>query len=136
MKLKIEEIEIETKNKREIINIQNKVEEILEKNKIENGICLIFLPHSTAALIANEDEKRLKIDLLNFFEKLAPENFPYKHNEIDNNADSHLLSSIFKQFFIFPIENRKIIKGAWQDLMLAEFDGPRKRRIIVVLIGQ
>ena len=135
MNLKIEEFEVETKNRRELINIQEKIEEIVKKNGIENGICLIFLPHATAALIANEDEERLKQDFINFFEKIAPENFDYKHNEIDNNADSHLLSSLFKQFFIFPIKNGKIVKGTWQDLMLAEFDGPRKRKIIICIIA-
>lgn len=130
------EVYIETKHRREVINITGIIEDYLNKTNINNGLAIIFLPHSTAGLFANEDENNLKIDYINFFEKLVPENGEYNHNKIDNNGDSHLLSSIFKQFYIFPIKDRKLIKGTWQELFLAEFDGPRKRKIIIMFLGE
>ncbi|MEM4972065.1 MAG: secondary thiamine-phosphate synthase enzyme YjbQ, partial [Sulfolobales archaeon] len=74
-------------------------------------------------------------DLYDFFEKLAPEKGSYEHNRIDDNADAHLLSSLFKQFYIFPIHDGKLIRGTWQELIITEFDGPRTRMIIVMVLG-
>ncbi|MEM1611584.1 MAG: secondary thiamine-phosphate synthase enzyme YjbQ [Sulfolobales archaeon] len=101
-------------------------------------MAVVFLSHAAASLIANEDEPLLGKDLYDFFEKLAPEKGSYEHNRIDDNADAHLLSSLFKQFYIFPIHDGKLMGeggGTWQELMIAEFDGPRTRMIIVVVLG-
>jgi len=129
------EFYIETSRRREIINITDKIEKIVEESNIKNGLVLIFLPHATAGLFANEDEKYIKEDYLEFFERLVPEKENYKHNIIDNNADSHLLSSIFKQFYVFPVKDGKIVRGTWQELFLAEFDGPRHRKVVTVVVG-
>jgi len=136
MEIKFFEHNVRTSERREVINITDIVEEDLRKSKIKDGIVLVFLPHATAGLFANEDESNIKKDYLNFFERLVPEKEDYYHNQIDNNADSHLLSSIFKQFFIYPIKDGEIVKGTWQELFLAEFDRPRKRRLLVIIIGE
>jgi len=136
MKIYTKEISIQTNKRREVINITDYVEKIVRESKIKDGIVLVFLPHATAGLFANEDEPNIKKDYLNFFERLVPENGNYYHNQIDNNADSHLLSSIFKQFFIYPVKDGKLIRGTWQELFLAEFDGPRNRKIVVIIIGE
>ncbi len=130
------EIFVKTNNRREVVNITGLIEDVVKESNVKEGFVLIFLPHATAGLFANEDEPNIKKDYLNFFENLVPEEGNYYHNLIDNNADSHLLSSIFKQFFIYPIKNGNIVKGTWQDLFLAEFDGPRNRRIIVLIFGE
>lgn len=129
------EFYVRTSKRREIINITDEIEKIVEESNIKNGLVLIFLPHATAGLFANEDEKYIREDYLKLFEKLVPEKESYKHNIIDNNADSHLLSSLFKQFYIFPIKDGKIVRGTWQELFLAEFDGPRNRKIVTVVVG-
>jgi len=136
MEIKFFEHSIKTNRRRDVINITDIVEEDLRKSGIKDGIVLVFLPHATAGLFSNEDEPNIKKDYINFFERLAPEENNYYHNEIDNNADSHLLSSLFKQFFIYPIKNGKLIRGTWQELFLAEFDGPRNRRVLVIIIGR
>jgi len=136
MKIYTKEIYIQTNRRREVINITGHVEEIVDESKIKNGIVLVFLPHATAGLFSNEDEPNIKKDYLNFFERLVPEKGNYYHNQIDNNADSHLLSSIFKQFFVYPVKDGKLVKGTWQELFLAEFDGPRDRKIVVIIIGE
>lgn len=135
MKVYTKEFVVETGRRREIVNITQYVENIVYESKIKEGLVLIFVPHATAALFANEDEKYIKEDYLEFFEKLASESNNYHHNIIDNNADAHLLSSIFKQFYVFPVKDGRIIRGTWQELFLAEFDGPRHRKVIVVVMG-
>jgi secondary thiamine-phosphate synthase enzyme len=125
----MEEIIVQTSKRRELINITQEVE---KRIKIENGICFLFVPHATCALIMNEDEPLIKADYLNLFEKLVPENQNYNHNKIDNNADSHLLSLLFKPFLIIPIKNKSLYKGTWQEIFLAEFDGPRRRKVVII----
>jgi secondary thiamine-phosphate synthase enzyme len=129
------EIVVRTSKRREIINITRYLDDIVKESGVSEGVAVVFLPHATAAIIANEDEPLLSEDLYNFFEKLAPEKEDYEHNRIDNNADAHLLSSLFKQFYIFPIHDGKLVKGTWQELLLAEFDGPRTRRVVIVILG-
>ncbi len=130
------ETTIHTSRRREIINIRDILQEHVAKSKIRNGIALLFLPHATAALVANEDEPLIRKDYLNMLDKLAPENQRYEHNRIDNNADSHILSLILKQFYIFPVVNGEVVKGTWQDPMLLELDGPRERRLVIVIMGE
>ncbi|RDD52659.1 YjbQ family protein [Nanoarchaeota archaeon NZ13-N] len=136
MKIYTKEISIQTNKRREVVNITDYVEKIVRESKIREGIALVFLPHATAGLFSNEDEPNIKKDYLNLFERLVPEKEDYYHNQIDNNADSHLLSSLFKQFFIYPVKDGKLIRGTWQDLFLAEFDGPRVRRVLIIIIGK
>ena len=132
----IKEEKIQTNERREVVNITPLLEEIVMESGIQKGIVLVFVPHATAALFANEDEPNIRKDHMDFFEKLAPENGNYEHNKIDNNADAHLLSSIFKQFYIFPIKDGKVVRGTWQELFLAEFDGPRIRKVVFVVLGE
>jgi secondary thiamine-phosphate synthase enzyme len=136
LKIYTEEISIETSRRRELINISSIIQEKVSRSKIRNGIILVFLPHATAAIIANEDEPLIRKDYMKTLEKIAPENDRYEHNRIDNNADAHILSMILKQFYIFPIVNGKIVRGTWQDPMLVELDGPRHRRLVIVVIGE
>ena len=131
-----EEFHVKTNKRREVINITENIREIIKKSGIKNGIILIFVPHATAGLLVNEDEENIRKDYLNLFERLVPENGKYYHNLIDNNADSHLLSSLFKQFYILPVKDGELYRGTWQEIFLAEFDGPRERRIFVTIIGE
>ena len=136
MRVFTREITVQSRRRREVINITDHVEEFVRESGIRNGIVLVFLPHATSALFANEDEPRIRRDYENLFERLVPVNGDYHHNEIDNNADAHLLTSIFKQFYVLPIVNGELVRGTWQEVFLAEFDGPRSRRVVLVAIGE
>ncbi|ADY01428.1 hypothetical protein VMUT_1223 [Vulcanisaeta moutnovskia 768-28] len=136
MKVVTKEITVQSKRRREVINITNHIEDFVRDSGIRNGIVLVFLPHATSALFANEDEPRVRKDYENLFERLVPANGNYFHNEIDNNADAHLLTSIFKQFYVLPIMSGELVRGTWQEVFLAEFDGPRSRRVVLVTIGE
>ena len=129
----LKEFEIPTKDRYELIDITDKVKEIIKQSSIKSGLALIFVPHSTAAVLLTENETGLKQDWLKVFKKMVA-GFDFMHNRIDNNADSHILSGLVGQGKVVPVENGNIIRGAWQQIFLAEFDGPKKRKVIVKFI--
>ncbi len=130
------ELTITSRRRREVINITSHIESAVRESGIRNGIALVFLPHATAGLFANEDEPRIRRDYEGLFERLVPASGNYEHNKIDNNADAHLLASLFKQFYVLPVINGELMRGTWQEVFLADFDGPRTRNVVVVIIGE
>jgi len=136
MKVYQEEFGVKTSRRREIVDITDKIEKIVEKSKVKNGICLIFLPHATAGIILEEHESGLIKDIENEIEKLFPRGAGYEHDRIDDNADSHLASGFIGQSRIYPIKDGEIIRGTWQRALLIELDGPRHRRIYVSVMGE
>lgn len=129
----IKEFRITTENRYQLIDVTGEVEKIIGESGIKEGLCLVFVPHSTAAIILTENEEGLKKDWLAVLKKLVS-NFDFLHNQIDNNADSHILSGLLGQGKILPIENGKLVRGTWQQIFLVELDGPRKRRVVVKLL--
>ncbi|WP_069807569.1 secondary thiamine-phosphate synthase enzyme YjbQ [Vulcanisaeta thermophila] len=130
------ELVIETRQRRDIVNITDQVERVVRESGVRNGIVLVFLPHATAGLFANEDEPNIRRDYANLFERLVPASGDYHHNMIDNNADAHLLTTLYRQFYVFPVINGRLVRGTWQELFLADFDGPRSRRVVVLVMGE
>jgi len=128
----IKEFKISTRNRYELVNITSQVELVVEESGIENGLVLVFVPHSTAGIVLTEDEPGLKKDWLEFLKRIVS-GFDFEHNRIDNNADSHILSGLLGQARVLPIEKGKMIRGTWQDVFLAELDGPRTRIVKIVL---
>ncbi|MCD6085945.1 YjbQ family protein, partial [bacterium] len=104
-------------------------------SKVEDGLVLVFVPHSTAGVVLTENEKGLKNDWIEIFKKLTS-GIEFEHNKIDDNADSHLLSGLIGQGKVLPIKDGKIIRGTWQQIFLVEFDGPRERKVILEIIGK
>lgn len=124
---------ISTNKNVELIDITNKVEKIVSESGVEDGLCLISVPHSTAAVLITENESGLVSDWENFLSKLTPD-INYQHNRIDDNAESHLLSGLLGQSKVLPVENGQLNRGTWQQIFLAELDGPRSTRNVVVKI--
>jgi secondary thiamine-phosphate synthase enzyme len=136
MKTHTANIKIATNNRVELINITQRVNEALRGAGIKNGLLVVFTRHTTSALTINEDEQRLKRDLLELLERIVPSDADYRHNEIDNNADAHLRSSLMQPFLIIPVINGSLQLGTWQSLFFVELDGPRNREVIVTIIGE
>jgi len=136
MKTHSANIKIATNNRVELVNITQRVNEALRGAGIKNGLLVVFTKHTTSALTINEDEHRLKRDLLELLEKMVPSDADYRHNEIDNNADAHLRSSLMQPFLIIPVINGSLQLGTWQSLFFVELDGPRNREVIVTIIGE
>ena len=129
------QIKIQTTKKQEMIDLTIKIEEILEKSKIKNGLLNIYTPHSTAAVIINENhDPNICKDILNSLNKLIPEGV-WLHDKIDNNAAAHIKASILGPSETIPIRERKLQLGVWQSPMFVELDGPKGRTIIITIIS-
>ena len=127
---------INTKGFNDIIDITDKVSEIVEKSKIKDGICLISCPGATVGITTIEYDPNLLEDFKEFLEKIAPSNRPYHHDETwgDKNAFSHLRSALIKPFLTVPIEDGKLILGSWQQIVLVDFDNRTREREIFIKI--
>ena len=127
-------IEIKTSKKIEIVDITDKVREIVEKHDVTDGIVVVYTKHTTTAIIINENESGLKEDIISILEKLVPSRAGYMHDRIDNNADSHLRAILLGNSVVVPITNGRLDLGTWQRIMFIELDGPRVRRVVVKVI--
>lgn len=127
------ELVVSTAEKRQLINITSELEKAVAESKVEEGICLVFIPHATAAVLINEDESGLKTDIENLLGTWIPEG-NWQHNAIDDNATAHLASALIGQSKTIPIVGGKLELGTWQEIFLVELDGPRTRRRVVVSI--
>ena len=130
------EFKVQSKKREEIIDITEKVKELIKKSKEaeDASACLVYTPHATCGIIINENyDSAVCEDIIEALKKIFPAGV-WKHDKIDNNADSHIKSSIVGPSQIIPMENGELMLGTWQGIGLAEFDGPRERKIIVRLL--
>ncbi len=137
MKVHVETITLSTSRRFELIDITHRVEQIVERSGVKNGICLVFAPHATAAIVANEHEAGLMQDILEAIKEHFPPSKPWRHNVIDDNAHAHVASALIGADRVFPVINGRLVRGTWQNIFLVEMDGPRSvRRIVVVVMGE
>jgi len=129
----LEEINISTKERYQLIDITDSVEKIVKESGIKEGAALILVLHTSAALLLTENEEGLRKDWLDFLKELVS-NFDFRHDKLDNNADSHIIAGLIGEEKIFPIKDGQIVRGLWQQIFLLELDGPRNRKIIVKII--
>lgn len=131
----LKELAVRTSGRVEFRDITREVEEAIGESGVRSGIAIIFTPHTTTGIFLNEDESGLKRDLEKTMERLIPEKGGYMHDEVDYNAYAHLRSIILGASLAIPVENGRPMLGTWQSIFLAEFDGPRSRRVYVKVIG-
>jgi len=137
MKVYQDEFEISSSRRTEAIDITHKVEEIVKKSKVKNGLCQIFLPHATAGIVLEEAESGLIRDIEEDVKNRFPKGAGYQHDRIDDNADSHLASGFIGQSRILPVKDGRIVRGTWQRPLVIELDGPRNmRRVFITVIGE
>ncbi len=123
--------------RRQLIDLTAQVLNFADNVKVKNGVCIISVPHATAAVIANEHEGGLMEDILSRIEALFPESSRYAHNAIDDNADAHLAAAFLGHSCMFPIVDGRLVRGTWQSIFLVELDGPRsKRNVCLQAIGE
>jgi secondary thiamine-phosphate synthase enzyme len=126
---------IKTSKRIELINITKQVETIVKAAPINEGIAIIYTPHTTTGLLVNEDEPRLVADIEEAISSLIPWNASYRHNQIDNNAPSHIVGALLSCSLTLPISGGQLSLGTWQSIFLVELDGPRSRHIKVSLLN-
>lgn len=126
-----------TSKRKEIIPITDQIEEIVRQSNIKEGFCLVSAMHITAAIYVNDEESGLIQDIMQWAEKLAPIKPDYVHHQTgEDNADAHLKRLLFGHQVILPITNGKLDLGPWERIFYAEFDGQRKKRVIIKIIGE
>ncbi|MEM3444352.1 MAG: secondary thiamine-phosphate synthase enzyme YjbQ [Thermoplasmata archaeon] len=136
MKAHTEYLWFHTKNKRDYINITDKVEEIVRRSGIKEGFALVSAMHITAGVYINDAESGLIKDIDEWVERLAPFRQDYRHHRTgETNGDAHLKSLLIGHEVIVPITNGELDFGPWQQIYYAEFDGQRDKRVIVKVIG-
>ncbi|MDD5086997.1 MAG: secondary thiamine-phosphate synthase enzyme YjbQ [Candidatus Nanoarchaeia archaeon] len=129
------EIILSTKEHEEIVDITDEVQKIVSESKVKNGLCNVFTMHATAAIIINENyDSNLRSDIIKAIKKIVPEKDSYLHDKIDNNAASHIRSTILGPSETIPIKDGKLQLGTWQQIAFFELDGPRNERKIVVSV--
>jgi len=129
---------LKSKGDCDIINITNKVQDLISQNNFTEGSAILFVPGSTAGITSIEFEPGLLQDYPNFFEKIIPEDRNYHHDNTwhDGNGHSHIRASLQGASFTVPFKDKSLILGTWQQIIFVDFDNrPRNREIIVQLTG-
>ncbi len=142
MKAYFGDLSFSTKKKLEIVDVTSNVENVVKKSGVTNGFVNIWVPHATAAITVNENDRDLWEDILQTFERLVPLNANYQHNlkyswsSAEQNAHAHIISCLVKPNVTVPLKNGKVHLGTWQSILFVELDGPRTRTVNVQIIGE
>ena len=138
MKTYREELWFNTKTRRDYVNISGTVQKIIDKSGIKEGLCLVNAMHITASVFINDDENGLIKDFDDWLEKLAPHEpvSGYRHNVGEDNADGHMKRQIMGREVVVAITGGKLDFGPWEQIFYGEFDGRRKKRVLVKIIGE
>ena len=136
MKSHTEYLWFHTKKEREFINITASAEEILAKSRIRDGMMLVSAMHITAGVYVNDAEDGLIQDIEDWLERLAPRGDYRHHRTGETNGDAHLKNLLIGHQVILPITEGRLDLGPWQQLYYAEFDGRRRKRVVVKVLGE
>ena len=132
----MESFEVKTRQRTEFVEITDRVRQILQGNGIRDGICVVYCPHTTAALTINENaDPDVVHDMLSWLNRSIPQQQPdFRHGE--GNSDAHIKSSLVGASVTLLVENSDFVLGRWQGVYFCEFDGPRTRRVHVQCVGK
>ena len=138
MKSYRKELYFTTNKRREYINITRDVEKAVIDSGIKEGLCLVNAMHITASVFINDDESGLHQDFEDWLEKMAPEKpySMYHHNGYEDNADAHIKRQIFGREVVVAITNGELDFGPWEQIFYGEFDGMRRKRVLIKIIGE
>ncbi|HOY85420.1 MAG: secondary thiamine-phosphate synthase enzyme YjbQ [Candidatus Cloacimonetes bacterium] len=132
------ELWFNTAQRREYVNITSQVEDCLRESGIREGLCLVNPMHITASVFINDDEGGLHQDFESWLERLAPEkpHSQYAHNGFEDNADAHLKRQLMGREVVVAVTAGKLDFGTWEQIFYGEFDGRRRKRVLVKIIGE
>ena len=137
MRSHTEYLTFNTKQEREYINVTDQVAEAVGKSGVREGLCLISAMHITAGVYVNDDEPGFRSDLTAMLERLAPSGEDYEHHKTgETNGDAHLKNMLTGFQVVLPITKGSLDLGPWQQVFYAEFDGRRRKRLVVKVIGE
>ena len=139
MKTHRKELWFETRTRTAFINITDQVEEALRESGVREGLCLVNAMHISASVFINDDERGLHHDFTQFLERLVPHEpvSQYRHNDTgEDNADSHIKRQVMGREVVVAITGGKLDFGPWEQIFYGEFDGKRRKRVLVKIIGE
>ena len=126
-----------TPKRRDLVNITETLAALVKKSAVTEGFCLVSAMHITASIWVNDDEEGLWEDLRDFLERLAPHGPAYQHHLTgEDNGDAHLKRTLVGHQAMLPITKGKLDLGPWEQVFYAEFDGKRKKRVVVKILGE
>jgi len=126
-----------TRSRRDLVNITDEVDKALRESGIQEGLCLVSAMHITAAIWVNDNEPGLWQDFAEWVERLAPVRPDYRHHQTgEDNGDAHLKRTLVHQQVVLPVTSGRLDLGPWEQVFYAEFDGQRRKRVIVKIIGE
>ena len=126
----IETIHINTTKRTQLIDITSKVSEVVKRSNIKDGVCLVYVPHTTAAVTINENaDPSVSEDIINIINEIVPWRYDYRH--LEGNSPAHIKATLIGPSITTIIENGHLSLGTWQGIFFCEFDGPRNRRVLV-----
>ncbi len=138
MKSLTKELWFQTAKLQEFVNITPTVAELVRESGVKDGLCLVNAMHITSSVFVNDDESGLHADFLDWLEKLAPHEpvSGYRHNRGEDNADAHMKRQLFGRETVVAITDGELHFGPWEQIFYGEFDGRRKKRVLVKIIGE
>jgi secondary thiamine-phosphate synthase enzyme len=128
-------LDVKTQTKDELIDITSSIKDAITNSQVKNGICLIYVPHTTAGVTINENaDPSVKSDILMVLRNIVPDSLPYRHTE--GNSPGHVKSTLVGCSASILINNGSLALGTWQGIFFCEFDGPRNRKVFVKIIPE
>ena len=128
-------LSVKTRERTELVDITSDINQLVQKSGIDQGLCLLYVPHTTAAVTINESaDPSVKSDILMILNKIIPWEANYRH--LEGNSAAHIKSTLVGASELIAIENRKLALGTWQGLFFCEFDGPRNRKLHVRILQE
>lgn len=137
--IKFEEFRVKTPQREILIEITNEIKNIVRGSNINEGVCRVFVPHTTAGITINENADRSVMnDVINYLNKLIPKggSLGYNFTHMEGNSDAHIKCSLIGQSLDLLVHEGSLMLGTWQGIMFAEYDGPRNRKVYVQIEGE
>jgi secondary thiamine-phosphate synthase enzyme len=130
----METVNVKTQRRTQLLDVTDLVRRVVEKAGVQDGVCYVYVPHTTAGVIVNEHfDPDVATDLEGVFDRLVPKSGPYRHSE--GNSDSHAKTALVGTSQMIFVEGGKLALGRWQGIFFCEFDGPRERKMWVKLVA-
>ena len=127
-------LSVKTNNRTELLDVTSRVQEVVRQSGVGEGVCHVFVPHTTAGVTINENaDPSVKADILMVMNKIISDREPYRHSE--GNSPGHIKSSLFGPSLAILVSGGRLVLGTWQGIFFCEFDGPRTRKLHVKVVA-
>ena len=128
-------LSVKTRKRTELVDITSDINKLIQKSGVDQGLCMIYVPHTTAAITINESaDPSVKSDILKILNQIIPWEANYRH--LEGNSPAHIKSTLVGSSELVAIENRRLLLGTWQGIFFCEFDGPRTRKVNVRIMEE